>query len=214
MKSVLRKVISVLFFLTLLSSPAWAQGRIGTVDVGKIFDGYWKKKEAQVAMNDQAEEAKKQFKTMVSDYDKAKEEYRKLLDAANDQAVSSEEREKSKKLAEEKFKQLKVSEDEMRQYNAQETERLKEQHNRVRANLLKEIRTVLDAKAKAAGYALVVDTAAETPGGTPIVLYTNHENDLTKDVLDQLNAGAPPEVPKTEDTKDEKKDEKKKSEKR
>src|SRR5881628_3881376 len=106
MKSVLRKVISVLFFLSLLSSPAWAQGRIGTVDVGKIFDGYWKRKEAQVAMNDQAEEAKKQFKNMVSEFDKAKEDYKKFLDAANDQAVSSEEREKNTKLAADKLKQL------------------------------------------------------------------------------------------------------------
>ena len=57
------------------------------------------------------------------------------------------------------------------------------------------------AKAKHDGFALVVDMAAETPNSTPVVLYSNGDNDLTDPVMAQLNAGAPPEEAKPADTK-------------
>jgi hypothetical protein len=33
--------------MSLLSSSAWAQGRIATIDLRKVFDSYWKTKQAQ-----------------------------------------------------------------------------------------------------------------------------------------------------------------------
>ena len=57
---------------------------------------------------------------------------------------------------------------------------------------------------------LVFDTAAESANGTPIVLFSNSENDMTEDILKQLNLGAPAETAKPEEKKEEKKDGKKK----
>jgi len=37
----------------------------------------------------------------------------------------------------------------------------------------------------------VIDSAAETVNQTPVFLYTEGQDDLTADVLSQLNAGAP-----------------------
>jgi len=54
-----------------------------------------------------------------------------------------------------------------------------------------------------------VDTAAETPNGTPIILFSSNENDMTDAILSQLNATAPADTPKSEDKKDEKKSGKK-----
>ena len=80
----------------------------------------------------------------------------------------------------------------------------------MRENILTEIRNTVNAKAKAGGYALVMDTAAESVNNTPVILFTNGENDLTDAVLSQLNAGAPLETPKPAETTDgKKKDEKK-----
>src|SRR2546423_4482084 len=92
--------------LLLLSASALAQGRIGTVDMKKVFDTYWKTKQADDALKSSANELEKDFKSMVSEYEKAKEEYGKLRDGANDQSLSPEEREKRKKSAEDKLKQL------------------------------------------------------------------------------------------------------------
>ena len=66
-----------------------------------------------------------------------------------------------------------------------------EQRNRMRTSIIDEIRKVVDAKAKAAGYSLVIDIAAESVNTTPIVLYCNNESDITDAVLAQLNSTAP-----------------------
>jgi hypothetical protein len=55
-------------------------------------------------------------------------------------------------------------------------------------------------KAKAAGDTLVIDSDAETVNGTPAVIYTTGDNDMTADVLKQLNAAAPPDLPDTSGT--------------
>ena len=46
--------------------------------------------------------------------------------------------------------------------------------------------------------------------GSPIILYSNNENDLTQVILDELNAAAPPEALKTPEKPPAKKAEKKK----
>ena len=49
----------------------------------------------------------------------------------------------------------------------------------------------LGPSVKAAGFTIGFDTAADSVNQTPILLYTNGENDLTDDLLQQLNANAP-----------------------
>ena len=197
----------------LTSSPAWGQGRIATVDLRKMFDGYWKTKQADAALKERAADMEKEHKNMLEDYKKAKDEYQTLLTEANNQTLSLEEREKRKKSAEDKFKQMKESEDAIAQYERQARTTLDEQRKRMRDSLVEEIRTIVSGKAKSAGYALVLDTAAEGVNNTPIVLYSGNENDITEAVLSQLNAGAPAEMPKPEGKKADKKDEKKKDKK-
>ena len=61
----------------------------------------------------------------------------------------------------------------------------------MRDQILREIRETVVSKSKAAGYTFVMDVAADSVNQTPIVLYTNGENDLTEELLRQLNANAP-----------------------
>ena len=213
MKSLICKWVLGLLLISLLSGSAWGQSRIGTVDLRKVFDGYWKTKQADAALKDRAADIEKEHKTMLDDWKKAKDEYQNLLGEANNQTLSLEEREKRKKSAEDKFKQIKESEDSITQYERQARTTLDEQKKRMRDSIVEEIRTTVNGKAKAASYALVIDTAAESANNTPIVLYSNNENDMTEAVLAQLNAAAPAEALKTRDNKTDTKDDKKKDKK-
>jgi outer membrane protein len=214
MHDLLRKTVFGFLLITLLSASAHAQSRIATVDLRKIFDGYWKTKQADAALKDRAADMEKEHKSMLDDWKKAKEDYQTLLTSANDQAVSSDQRDKRKKLAEDKLKQIKESEDNIGQYERTAKQTLDDQRKRMRDNILGEIRTALNAKARSAAYSLAIDTAAESVNNTPVVLYTSNENDMTDAILSQLNAGAPAETPATDskpaDNKNEKKSEKKK----
>jgi len=208
-KNVLRRIVPGLLLMSLLSSAAWAQGRIATIDLVKVMDKNSKREQSEAGLKERLADMEKEFQNMGTDFNKAKDEYQKDLAGANDQAVSQEERDKRKRAAEDKLKYLRDQEDTMRQYRAQATATLDEQGRRMRENILGEIRTLVNAKAKTAGYAMVVDTSADSAKGTPIVLFNTGENDITETILSQLNSTAPADVKKADAKKDDKKDEKK-----
>jgi outer membrane protein len=211
MKYVFNKTFLALLALTVFSAAASAQVRLGTVDLRKVFDNYWKTKQADAALKDRSEDMMKEHKTMMEDWEKNRKTYTELSEAAGDKAISPEEREKRKKSAEDKLKEIKEAEGNINTFERQARTTIDEQRKRMRDNILTEIKTVLNAKAKAAGYTMVIDTAAESANNTPIVIYVsdNKDNDLTEATLSQLNAGAPAETSKADDKKDEKKEEKK-----
>ena len=206
--------LTIAFFLTV---PSRAEtNKIGIIDMQRLFDKYHKTKQAQAQVDDQTADFEKRKKGMLDDYQKANKEYNKLMESAKDQAVSSDERERRKSAAEKKLLEIKEIEQDANLYQRTTDEQLKMQARRMTEIILRDIRELVDAKARAGGYTLVIDVAAKSAVGTPIVLYTNGQNDMTQEVLSQLNSTAPvglvkPEEGKdqTEDRKDEKKGDKK-----
>jgi len=201
MKNFLTKSLCALFLFSLIAGPVLAQERLATVDLKKLFENYWKRKEGDAAIKERVATMEKENGEMLENFKKGREEYNTLLASANDQAVSTEEKDKRKKAAEDKLKQLKVNEESIAQYQKQARETVEQQMRRMRENILSEIRAAVNAKAQAAGYSVVIDTAAETVNGTPVVLYSSgKDHDLTETVLAQLNAAAPL-TPRTEENK-------------
>jgi len=173
------------------AAPAFAQSRIATVDLSQLFDNYWKTKEAEAALKKRASELEQDHKNMMDELRKHSEEYQKLLASASDQAVSEEERERRKQSAEAKLKQMRDLQDSIAQFERQARATIEEQRNRMRNNLLGEIRTAVQSRARIAGYTLVIDVSARSAQNTPIVLYNSGDNDITQAVLEQLNLNAP-----------------------
>lgn len=187
----LRTAVLTLSLLAFLSVPALAQTKIGTVDLRKLFDGYWKTKQAQQALNDRKAQLDQDDKTMREGLKKGGDDYQKLLEQANDQAISSDERDRRKQAVADKLKQLQESKSALDNFERQAQVTLSEQGQRMRENILTEIKAAIAAQARKAGYTLVIDAAAETANATTAVVYTSGENDLTADVLKRLNEGAP-----------------------
>ena len=90
----LRTTILTALLLAVLSVPALAQTKIATVDMEKIFKGYWKTKQAEVALNKRVADLQKEIKDMADGLDRAQADYTRLLDQANDQALAAAERAK------------------------------------------------------------------------------------------------------------------------
>ena len=189
----IKQTLLVLTLAGTLVLPTAAQvQKIGTIDLRKVFDNYWKTKQADFNLKDEASGLDKERKTMVDQFTKEQEGYKKLLDSASDSAVSVEERDKRKKSAEDTLLKLREIENNIKQFDTQARSTLGEKQRRMRDNILEEIRNVIKAKAKAGSYNLVIDTAAESVNNTPIILHTTGENDITDDVLKDLNVNAPP----------------------
>lgn len=191
MKMMLKRILPVVTMVFLLALPAVAQNRTATVNMAKVFENYWKKDQAQAAFDQRKAEFEKEGKGMMDDYNKTRDEYNKLLDSANDQSVTPEAREKRKTAAEDKLRELKTAENTIRTFKSTMDDQLSSQMKRMKDAILQDIRTAVTAKAKASGYAMVIDSSAESITGVPVLLYTNGDNDMTDSILSQLNAGAP-----------------------
>jgi Skp family chaperone for outer membrane proteins len=169
-----------------------AEQKIATFSLRKAFDGYYKTIQSTLALKQEAGEVEKERAQMIENEGKQKDEYRKLIDRAYDQAVSAEEREKSKKAAADKSAELETDEQRINEFDRMAASRLHEKERQRRDDIVKEIEGVVDAHAKAAGYALVLDRSGESANLVPMVLYSNGENDLTDAIIKELNAAAPP----------------------
>jgi outer membrane protein len=179
-----------------------AEQKIGMVDLKKIFDGYYKTRQADTQLKERVADADKVMKGMADDYEKARDDYKKLIDSSNDQAVSADEREKRKKSAEGKLAELQDLERSVRTFRSTTQTTLEEQKRRMREEILTYLKGVITAHAKKGNYSHVFDVAAESRNETPILLYTSGQNDFTDDVLAEINANAPAELSKADAPKD------------
>jgi outer membrane protein len=183
-------------FLSLVLSlgsavTASAQIKIGTVDMKKVFESYWRTKEAETKMSETRA-------TLKRDLDERNEKRKELQDGIEKLNEEVKKPELSKEKAQTKLKERedKIAEwqnmmRELQQYQAEKEKQLADQTMRIRNGLVEEIKKVIDAKVKSGGYDLVFDSSGNSINNVPMVLYSKESYDFTKDVVDQLNADRP-----------------------
>jgi outer membrane protein len=197
---------------SLLSTTALAQGKVGVINLTKVFDEFWRTKQADIQIKHRLAEFEKMGQSMYDDYKKANEEFGKQIEAANDPALSKEESEKRRKDLDKKRKDIMEMENNIKQFQGNSQRALMEQRGRVRESILRDVRGVIEEKSKAGGYATVLDISAQSANGTPVVIFTTlagGESDLSDSVAKALAATAPPDSAKTDAPKTEAKDPKK-----
>jgi Skp family chaperone for outer membrane proteins len=192
-------------FVALALPIGAAELKVGLVDLKKVFDGYYKTKLAQAALDEERTALLKDGKALEEDYGKAVDDYKKTIDEANNQAISSDEREKRKKEAESKMLRVNDLRQTIQQFERTASTNMGEKQRLTMSKILGEIKEAITAKSKSGGFTLVLDTSGADPMRLPTVLYSSGENDLTDAVLGALNANAPSDLPKTEPAKEPKK---------
>jgi outer membrane protein len=187
---IVRHLVLVAAVLTaaILSTNA-AETKLATVDMKKLFNGYYKTKLAQSALDNRKLELRKEIKDMADSIEKAQGQYKQLLDQSSDPSLSAEEREKRKQTAAEKAKEINKQRGDIEQFQRQAEAQIADQSQRMSVNVVTEIQKAVSDKAKAGGYTIVLNSAS-----VESVIYAGPENDLTSAVLAQLNAGAPIDV--------------------
>jgi Skp family chaperone for outer membrane proteins len=152
----------------------------------KLFNGYWKFKQSATILDDRKTSLRKDLKSQADELDKKSAAYKQLLEQANDPLISADERDKRKAAAAAKSKEVNESKASLDQYQRQAETSLVELEQRLSGNLIAEIQQRVTAKAKAGGYTLVVNTAANE-----VVVYADPGSDITETVLKDMNSGAP-----------------------
>src|ERR1039457_4533474 len=80
-----------------------AEQKIAMFNLRKAFESYYKTIQSNAALKQEAAEVDKERAQMVENGRKHEDEWRKLIDKANDQSLSAEERDKAKKAASDKY---------------------------------------------------------------------------------------------------------------
>jgi outer membrane protein len=198
MRNIFKMTVPAFLLIAFLGGSAMAQTKIATVDLNKLFDNYYKTKLAQAAIKDRAAQLEKDDKSMKDDLQKGNDDYKALLEQANDQAISADERERRQQAVSDKLKQLQSAKAAIDTYERQAQTTLGEQRQRMIKDSLDEIKAAVGNKAKAAGFTVVLDTSTRTlnlgAGSIELpseVVYSGGDSDLTDAVLAQINAGAP-----------------------
>jgi outer membrane protein len=184
-----RNLLLIAGLLAATAFSASAESKIATVDIKKLFNGYYKTKLAQAALDSRKAELGKEIKEMIADLKKNEADYKHLLDQASDLGISADERDKRKQAAEAKAKELANARAAIEQFQRQADAQLTDQSTRMSSNVLTDIQKAVSEKAKAGGYTLVLNVNA-----IESVVYASSDCDLTAAVLAQLNAGAPIDV--------------------
>lgn len=173
--------------LTFGSASASAQSKIGTVDMKKVFESYYKTKDAEAKINEARNAAKKELEDRMDLAKKSLEEVKKLDEDLNKAELSRETKEQKQKQRSEKAGELQNMDREIREFQQSREKQLQEQSVRMRAGIVDDINKVVADKVKAENYEIVFDKSGPSLNGVPIVLYARDSFDFTDAVVTALN---------------------------
>ena len=169
-----------------------AEQKIALFNLSKAFKSYYKTMQSDAALQQEVADVEKERAQMVESGRQHEDEWRALIDKANDQAISAEEREKNKAAASQKYAELETDKQSISDFDRRANARLTEKRTLRRDDIVKEILGVLNARAAAGGYTMVLDSSGESANMVTVVLYNNGTDDLTDGIIKELNAAAPP----------------------
>ena len=181
MKTLLMKKIAwtLMVWSMLLGTTASAQVKVATLDLQKVFDGYWKTKQISDNLQGQGKEYEEQREKLVQQYQKLNEEFRVLREAIEDPAASELGKEKRTKEADAKLAEIRELEQSINDYDNTTRTQITETQNRMKKNIVREIRETVAGIARKDNYNMVLDIAALARTDTPIVLYHDGSADIT-----------------------------------
>lgn len=176
----------LLCFFSCLTLSAQQQ-KIAVVDMQQVFSGYDKTKAIELQLNQQMELYKEYAGKLVQEYQTLRKEFETLREGALNVSLSNAERENRKMRAMEKGEEMKRKEAELKEYNQSRQKQLKERYDKLRNDVIAEIRQVVMNKCILNGWTLVLDKSGASLNDMPLVIYSSPAIDLTKEVLGELN---------------------------
>jgi len=183
-----KHLILTLVAAVLSSAAASAQNiKVGTVDMKKVFESYYKTKEAEAKINESRNSAKKDLEDRMDGAKKVLDEIKKIDEELQKPELSKESKEQKAKLRSEKATDLQGMDKEIREFQQQREKQLQEQSVRMRAGIVDDINKVVSDRVKAESYDIVLDKSGPSLNGVPIVLFSRESYEFTDAVVSALN---------------------------
>jgi outer membrane protein len=173
--------------LTGATASAQSMVKVGTVDMKKIFESYYKTKDAETRINEARNAAKKELDDRMEGYQKGVGEVSKLNEEINNPALGKEAKETKSKTRDEKVTELKGMEREITEFRQTREKQLQDQSTRMRQGIVEDINKIVNDRVKAESYDLVFDKSGMSLNGVSVVMFAKESYDFTDSVVTQLN---------------------------
>ena len=188
----MKKLLPSLAVIAVLgTTPAFAQMKVGIVDMNKVFTSYYKTKEAETRLNDARAQAKTDLDSRLETLKSNMEEINKLEADTKKPELAADKKEAAIKQRDEKINEVRNLDREIGEFRQTRERQLQEQFMRMRGDIVQDIMKVVDSKVKADGYDLVLDSSGLGISQVKVVLYSAPSMDFSDSIVSQLNANAP-----------------------
>jgi Skp family chaperone for outer membrane proteins len=176
-----------------------------------VFNDYYKTPIATAKLKDTVDSYKKEHDDMVANYKKEINELNKLREEQDKTEYTAEVREQKRKAVAEKIAETQKLNRDIEEYDNSHQNILKDQTQRMRTTIVKEITDVIAKEARDQGYQFVFDKSGNTLNGLPAVVFSQDNTEITDDIVKILNKNQTKttEAPKPAEKKDDKKTDKK-----
>jgi outer membrane protein len=175
------------------ATPVKAELKIGTVDVQKVFNAYYKTKDAKAKFQEATDAYKSELDSRMEAYQKAVDTINKLNDEINKPDLSGAAKDQKSQERDSKINEAKGLEKEIGEFRQTREKQIQDQFRRVKDGIVEEIMRVVNDQVKAQNYDLVFDkSGASANSGLSVVLYSRDNYDFSDPVISKLNANQPP----------------------
>ena len=184
------KTLFTLLSLCFAVSMAAAELRIAVVDLDRVFKEYYKSRIAEEFLTQQAEAARIYMGQMSTQLESLRAEARRLGTNALNPALTDQARKKAADDADAAMAKVKSKETEISLYANERRREFMRLQQEKRSEIVKDIQKEVKRRAAAGNYAFVLDSSGNTTSGLPAVLIYPGRNDISDEVIRELNRAA------------------------
>ena len=164
---------------------------IGVISLEKVYNGYWRTDVENKKLKTKQEEALDRIKKLEESLRKEGTVLGNMIKAMQDPRLAAAERSNRQQQVQIKQKELQQMQDAIQGFRERTRKDLELDMRKEREQIMEEIQQIVSNEAKKRKLNLVLDEAARSAAIAPIVIFTDGENDLTEEVLRQLNLSDP-----------------------
>ena len=164
---------------------------IGVISLEKVYNGYWRTDVENKKLKSKQEEALDRIKKLEESLRKEGTVLGNMIKAMQDPRLAAAERSNRQQQVQTKQKELQQMQDAIQGFRERTRKDLELDMRKEREQIMEEIQPIVSTEAKKRKLNLVLDEAARSAAIAPIVIFTDGENDLTEEVLRQLNLSDP-----------------------
>ena len=184
-----RIIAALMLALTVTAGMRAAEVKIAVIDMQKAFQEYEKAKTIQIKLTQQTEVFNEYSGQLQQQYQNLRKQYEAARDDSQNIAYTGAERENKRRKAQQLYESLMLKEQEINSYKESRTTQIRDMFEKMREEVLDEIRKAVHNKAVLEGYTIVLDRSGNAMDDVGFVIYYQPNLDITESIIQELNRG-------------------------